>query len=194
MGQKRSHTPTRTCSGCFKKTGKKFLLRFVIKNGATIKIDPAQTEHGRGHYICPDPACLNRFLNSTGFRKICREISSLQKEVFKTEMEKMIFQNRVYSLVGLANKAGKVAIGNRAVEAALKKGRAKLVVLAQDAASNTIERFEKLGKQYDKILRVYGFKKNWGHLFGREHSAVFAILNDNFARAINSEIEQIKSE
>ena len=194
MGKKRSNWPTRTCLGCSKKTGKIFLLRFVKKISNTIKIDPAQTEPGRGYYICPDPVCSNRFIKSTRFGKIFREISSLQKERFKTAVGKMIFPNRVHSLVGLANKAGKIAMGNRAVEAALKKGRAKLIILAKDASSNTIERFEKLGKQYDRTLQMYGFKKNWGHLFGRESSAVFAILNDNFARAIKSEIEGFNSE
>ncbi len=194
MSRKTSHIPTRTCLVCLKKPGKFFLLRFVLKNTGTIKIDPAQTEPGRGYYVCPDPDCLHSLINSTGFRKICRGTSALQKGKFKKEMEKMIFPNRIHSLVGLANKAGKIAIGNHAVESALKKGRARLVVLAQDAASNTTERFEKFGKQKNITPQVYGSKKDWGHLFGRESSAVFAILNDNFARAIKTEIERFNFE
>ena len=45
--------------------------------------------------------------------------------------------DKVLSLLGLAKKAGKVKGGEYCVETELKKGRAKLVIVADDASDNT---------------------------------------------------------
>ena len=45
--------------------------------------------------------------------------------------------NNVAFALGLAQKAGKTASGDTAVRAALKSGKVKVLVLAQDAAPNS---------------------------------------------------------
>ena len=45
--------------------------------------------------------------------------------------------NNVAFALGLAQKAGKVASGDFAVRSALKSGKAKLLVVAEDAAPNS---------------------------------------------------------
>ena len=45
--------------------------------------------------------------------------------------------NNVAFALGLAQKAGKTASGDVAVRAALKSGKVKVLVLAQDAAPNS---------------------------------------------------------
>ena len=42
-------------------------------------------------------------------------------------------QNRVYGLIGLAMKAGKIKAGEFSVEKSIKQGKAKLVFVAEDA-------------------------------------------------------------
>ncbi len=103
-------------------------------------------------------------------------------------MERSIQTDRIYSLIGLARKAGQVAIGHAAVEAAVKKGRAKLVIIANDAAQNTKDRFKITGKRANIACAYAGDKSTWGQLFGRESAAVFAILEKGFAAAIRGEL------
>ena len=49
--------------------------------------------------------------------------------------------NNVAFALGLAQKAGKIASGDVAVRAALKSGKVKVLVLAQDAAPNSKKEF-----------------------------------------------------
>lgn len=46
-------------------------------------------------------------------------------------------ERKIYSFIGLAKKAGMVAAGEGQVEAAIKKKKAALVIIAKDASINT---------------------------------------------------------
>ena len=50
-------------------------------------------------------------------------------------------QNRVYGLIGLAMKAGKIKAGEFSVEKSIKEGKAKVVFVAEDASENTTKKF-----------------------------------------------------
>ena len=50
-------------------------------------------------------------------------------------------QDRIYSMLGLAMKAGKVVSGEFAVDKSIKDGSAWLVIIASDASDNTTKKF-----------------------------------------------------
>jgi hypothetical protein len=60
-----THVPIRTCLGCGHKRPKKELKRIVLKDGALI-LDEKGGLPGRGAYVCPQGACLNRLLKKRG--------------------------------------------------------------------------------------------------------------------------------
>ena len=100
----------------------------------------------------------------------------------------MIQPDRIQSLVGLARRAGKVALGQQAVQAAIKRKRTQLVIIAEDAAENTKNKFRELtNRTGGATVFITGSKSEWGRLFGKESTAVFAILDRNFARGILTE-------
>lgn len=91
--------------------------------------------------------------------------------------------NRELSLLGLAKKAGRLAVGQEAVEAALRQNRAKLVVLAQDAASNTMRRFQ--NRSGEVLLATLPYtKEELGAAIGYRSCAVAAVCDDSFAQAL----------
>ena len=45
--------------------------------------------------------------------------------------------DKVISLLGLAERAGKIASGEFAAEKAVKIGKARLIIVAEDASDNT---------------------------------------------------------
>ena len=45
--------------------------------------------------------------------------------------------DKVISLLGLAERAGKIASGEFAAEKAVKTGKARLIIVAEDASDNT---------------------------------------------------------
>ena len=49
---------------------------------------------------------------------------------------------KVFSLIGLAMRAGKVVSGDDSTLLELKKGRVKLVLIAEDASNNTQKLFK----------------------------------------------------
>ena len=52
--------------------------------------------------------------------------------------------NKVYSMLGLAMKAGKVASGEFATDKSVKSGKAWLVIVSEDASDNTRKMFSNM--------------------------------------------------
>ena len=92
--------------------------------------------------------------------------------------------NKVFGLLGLAAKAGKLVSGEFAVEKAIKGGKAFLVILAEDASENTKKHFcDMCG--YRKIpVRFLGSKEELGRCIGKEFRANVALLDAGFAESI----------
>jgi len=92
--------------------------------------------------------------------------------------------SKLESLVGLARRAGKVAVGTAAVEEALLKKKVRLVLLAEDVSPNTEERVLRLAKTSGVPVLKTGTKSAWGALFRRKELGLLAILDTNFAKGI----------
>lgn len=87
--------------------------------------------------------------------------------------------------LGLAKKAGRLAIGDGAVEAALQNRTARLVLLASDVSDNTRHRAQRLA-EYGKcpLLTLPYTKEALGNALGRAVCAVAAITDVGFAASI----------
>lgn len=116
-------------------------------------------------------------------------LSPKQQNDLRNKVESLIQKNKIYSLVGLARKAGKVEIGHTGVEIAIKKRQASLVIIAEDTSDNTQKKFEFNADKNNIKWFNMGNKTDWGKVFGRKEAAVFAILHQGFARAIEKELK-----
>ena len=86
------------------------------------------------------------------------------------------------SLLGLAKRAGRLAVGNDAVSEALHTGRARLLILAEDAAENTVRRFS--NRHGEVPLRTLPCsKETLGSAIGYKSCAAAAICDEGFAQA-----------
>jgi len=67
--------PSRTCLGCRRARPKGALVRLVRLPNGTVVVDPSAHAAGRGAYVCPEAACVERALNrgrlTHAFRKPC---------------------------------------------------------------------------------------------------------------------------
>lgn len=52
--------PVRTCAGCGAKKDKNQLIRIVRSPSGKISTDFSGRAQGRGVYLCPDPACVEK--------------------------------------------------------------------------------------------------------------------------------------
>lgn len=90
----------------------------------------------------------------------------------------------VWRILGLAVRAGKVQTGAEAAEQAVRHKKARLVLIAADAADNTADQL--LSRcQRDKIpVRRLGSKAELGHWTGKAERAVAVVLDAGFADRI----------
>jgi ribosomal protein L7Ae-like RNA K-turn-binding protein len=93
-------------------------------------------------------------------------------------------QNKIYSMIGLATKAGKVVSGSDACERLIKKDKALVVIVSIDASDNTKKMFNDMCTYRKVPIRYYGDKDSIGRFSGKETRTVLAINDKNFADRI----------
>jgi ribosomal protein L7Ae-like RNA K-turn-binding protein len=96
--------------------------------------------------------------------------------------------HKVLSLIGLAMKAGKIASGEFATEKAVKTGKGFLVVVADTASANTKKKFSNMCEYYRVPIFFLGEKEELGKAIGKEFRASLAVLDENFASAIEKQL------
>ena len=71
--------------------------------------------------------------------------------------------NKIFSMIGMATKAGKTVSGEFATEKAVKTGKAFLVIVSEAASDNTRKMFRNMCSYYHVQMYVYGTKEALGH-------------------------------
>lgn len=97
---------------------------------------------------------------------------------------------KILSLLGLAQKAGKTASGEFAVEQAVRRQSAFLVIVAADASDNTKKKMKNKTDYYHTPLYVFATKEELGRCIGKEYRSMVAILDRGFAEALGKLLEQ----
>lgn len=93
---------------------------------------------------------------------------------------------KVASLLGLAQRAGKLASGELAVEKAVQSGKAKLVLVAADASAGTQKKYRDLTTFYQVPFHACLTKEELGHSIGKEYRAAVAVLDNGFGKSIGT--------
>ena len=90
-------------------------------------------------------------------------------------------KTELHKLLGLARRAGKLEIGRGAVFNAIKKGKAQIIIITEDASIKIYREIE----HQEKKLRVlkFGRKDRLGEILGRTEVAVLAVCDSQFAKA-----------
>lgn len=91
---------------------------------------------------------------------------------------------KIYSYIGLAMRAGKVVSGDDTTLKELKKGKVSLVIVANDASDNTKKLFEDKSS-YRKVEQIYfSTKVELGLSIGKSPRAVIGIKDKALANKI----------
>ena len=94
-------------------------------------------------------------------------------------------------MLSLAAKAGRIAAGGFSAEEAVKSRKARLVLIAEDAQSNTTKKFTDKCTFYKIPFRFYGTKEALGHAVGRESRACVAVTDRGFAESILKQLPEL---
>ena len=101
----------------------------------------------------------------------------------------MINYQKLYGLMGLATKAGKLICGTDACLEAIEKNSIKIILMANDAS----ERTKKLFKEKCKVINIPIYEictiEELSKSIGKENKAVIGIKENGFAKAIKKIID-----
>ena len=98
--------------------------------------------------------------------------------------------DKVFAMIGMAMKAGKVVSGEFATEKAVKKGKAFLVIVSEAASDNTKKMFRNMCSFYEVPMYTYGTKEDLGHSMGKQFRASLAVTDEGFAKSIEKRLKE----
>lgn len=90
--------------------------------------------------------------------------------------------------LGFAKKAGKLVSGVNTCTYAMHRGKAALVIVAEDISENSEKKIMKEIRKSDTAFVKYGTAEDLSHAAGQAGRSVFAITDDQFAKTILNEI------
>ena len=101
---------------------------------------------------------------------------------------------KIFNLLGLAMRAGKIKSGESVILNELKKNQIKLVILASDASSNTLKQMNNKCNSYQVPLKVFGTRNELGLAIGKSERVNIGITDNGFAKKLLSMIDEYGKE
>ena len=92
--------------------------------------------------------------------------------------------DRIESMLGLATRAGRTVSGLYLVKEAVCCGRACLVIVAEDAETNTRKTLENKCGSFHVPIRYHGNKETLGAATGKEYRSCAAVLDAGFTQSL----------
>lgn len=96
----------------------------------------------------------------------------------------MKLMDKIFSMVGLATRAGKTVSGEFSVEKAIKDNKAKVVMISEEASDNTKKLFQNKCSYYKVPVFIYGSKEQLGMSTGNQSRTSIAVLDSGFSKTI----------
>ena len=107
----------------------------------------------------------------------------------------MTDKERLFGMIGLASRAGKVASGSDAVTGAIRGNKVELLIITRDISRNSLEKILKnLNGPKDIPCYSYGTSEELGSALGKPDRTAAAILDKSFADGISAILEKINEE
>ena len=98
-------------------------------------------------------------------------------------------EKKIEGLLGMAQRAGKTASGEFAIQKAIAAGKVKALIVAKDASGRFKETMMK--EAAEKSIPVYTWltKDELGRCLGKEYRAAAALLDEGFAGALGKKLQ-----
>ncbi|QJA09059.1 50S ribosomal protein L7ae [Romboutsia sp. CE17] len=93
-------------------------------------------------------------------------------------------EEKIYSYLGLATRAGKIVSGDDSTLLELKRGNVKVVIVAEDASNNTKKLFKDKSSYRNVPYAYFSTKLQLGFAIGKAPRAVIGVKDDGFANKI----------
>lgn len=181
QGSKERSKQRRTCVGCGETTAPEEMVRLVLGEDGQVVPDLGQTAFGRGAWAHATPACLAKAAPRGLSRSFQREIRTSAEEL--CDSLRATAERRVISLLLIARRAGRLAVGASATEEQVKAGRARLFIVATDARSAADKPWITDAVREGRAL-AWSSKEQLGEALGRTEVGVLSVLDDGLSKAV----------
>ncbi|RMF87578.1 MAG: DUF448 domain-containing protein [Nitrospinota bacterium] len=187
MGEERkTHLVLRTCLGCRESKEKGSLIRLVLLPDGTLHADLEGKLPGRGAYVCPRQRCIVSALHPKKLeRAFRRQVSPPDPEHF---LSRLLTQKRekIATLLGLAQKAGRLVSGHARLMQALQRGEIVLLLMAEDIAPERRSEYEQLCQQQQITCYSLLTKHELGACIGKELRSAVGLKDARFAKVFDA--------
>ena len=129
----RAQGPMRSCIATGAERPKAELLRFVVGPDDTVVPDILGRLPGRGIYVAPERAALERAVKKRQFSRAARRPVTVPEDLVAVVDSRLA--RRVVDLISLARKGGTAVAGYEKVKAALDRGDAQVLLQASDGST-----------------------------------------------------------
>lgn len=183
--------PVRTCVACRQKGDRAGLVRWVAAEDGRVALDPRATRSGRGAWVHPTRACVAAMAKRHAAERALK--IDVQRDLDAGQLLAQLraaLVQKVTSLLVVSSRTRTLAIGTEAVAAMLERGRARCVIVANDAGETARALAGAPGRGGPAVLR-YADKAALGALFDRGEVALVALLDHRIAREAASTIERL---
>ena len=106
----------------------------------------------------------------------------------------MTEKDRVYGMLGLAARAGKIVSGSDAVIGAIRLGNVQLLIITKDISRNSLDKILKNMGSGEITCYSFGTSEDLGFALGKPDRTVAAVTDKSFAEGISAILENINEE
>jgi len=182
--------PQRSCLGCREVRPKNELLRFVLDPEGILFPDIARKLPGRGSYTCFSRDCLAAALKRKQFNRSFKGEVSLLPEAELLALVRKIMEEKICSLLALANKAGKAVSGTDKVMDKLRRGEAAILILAADISGESKAKFLAVAAKAGVETFMFSLKDRLGGPLGKEIRTAIAVQQGSFANTLQTDLKR----
>ena len=96
--------------------------------------------------------------------------------------------NKIYGLLGISAKAGKIISGTDVVLEEIAKKKVKLVIVSEDASEKTKKNIKFFCEKENIEMLVFGDIVTNSKAIGKQNRAIIGVKDENLAKAIKKQI------
>ena len=97
-------------------------------------------------------------------------------------------ENKIYGLLGLCTRAGKLSFGTEAVLEKIAKHKIKLVIIAKDISEKSKQKIVDVCQKEKIQYYIFGTIFDNSKAIGKVNKAIIGIEDKNFADAIKNKL------
>ncbi|SMF74541.1 LSU ribosomal protein L7AE [Tistlia consotensis] len=183
--------PVRRCLVSGERLPKEELLRLVVGPDGALVPDLAERLPGRGLWIRPRRELVETAVKRRLFARAAKAPVTVPADL--AEQLGRLLRRRTLERIGLAKRAGALAVGHDQVRAVLDSGRALSLIQASDGSISERDRIAALGRGRNPGLVVWRLlgSAELGEALGRATAVHLAVTDARMAARLDRDLRRL---